>query len=374
MSSPRTPAPAVPELYDRFVLDSLPLAVITVDPELRITGFNPWAERVTGYARAEAVGRPCGEILQGGRCRGQCPLRTILDRQHRTQRLETTIRTRDGRTIPVRMSTAGLFDDDGELLGGLEAFQDVSAAKQARREKDNLVSMFAHDLKSSVVVIGGFARRLLARVQQAGGEPARRPLEIIRSEADKLEALTDEFLEFARLQTGRLTLNPSATSLDKELSELVDAYRVRAEGARVRVVLETDPSLPIIQADAARLRRVFANLLDNALKYSEPGSTVIVRVDDRGEAVTVQVQDHGCGIDAGELPFLFDPFHRAADAGGRDGFGLGLATVKAIVDAHGGRVTVESEPGQGSTFTVELPKAGPEGAGPPAGDPGGTAG
>ena len=367
MASKSSPSVVAPELgtpvaipYDRFVVDSLPVAVVTVDPELRITGFNPWAEQVTGYSKTEALGRPCSEILQGGRCHAHCPLKTVLNQTHRVLRMDTTIRTKRGQTIPVRMNSAGLFDDDGALLGGLEAFHDVSELKQARREKDNLISMFAHDLKSSVVVMGGFARRLLRGKADTDAETARQQLEIIKKEADKLESLTNEFLEFSRLQTGHLTLNPSATSLDNELSELVDAYRLQADQAKIAVVLETDPSLPLIQADASRLRRVFANLLGNALKYSGRGTSIVISAEDLGSELAVRFRDQGRGIEPEELPYLFDPFHRAAGSEGEPGFGLGLATVRAIVEAHGGRVRVESEVGDGSVFTVELPKNGPK--------------
>lgn len=354
-ADPRLAAAASPPYAD-FVVDSLPIAVVTVDPELRISGFNPWAEQVTGYSRAEALGRPCGEILQGERCGADCPLRTVLDQERRILRLETTIRNKQGQEVPVRMNTAGLFDGNGTLLGGLEAFQDISELRRAQREKDNLVSMFAHDLKSSVVIMGGFARRLLANVSDSEGETARRPLEIIRKEADKLESLMNEFLEFSRLQTGRLTLNPSAVSLDTELSEVVDAYRPRAAKANIEVVVQTRAGLPLIQADPNRLHRVLSNLLDNALKYSSSGTSITIWVDDLGSEIAVRFQDQGFGIAPEELPYIFDPFHRAAGAEAAQGFGLGLATVKAIVEAHGGRVQVESEPGKGSVFTVVLPK------------------
>jgi PAS domain S-box-containing protein len=346
-------------LYYRFVLDSLPVAVITVDAELRITGFNPWAEQVTGYSKEEAVGRFCGEILQGRLCDTGCPLKTVLGQEHRILRLETTIRNKGGQPIPVRINTAGLFDEDGVLVGGLEAFQDISELKKVQRDKDNLVSMFAHDLKSSVVIMGGFARRLLANATKDDSKRTQH-LEIIKKEADKLESLTNEFLEFSRLESERLTLDPSATSLKEELAELVESHRLQAATANIKVILETEPGPCIIQADANRLRRVFSNLLDNALKYSKPGTSVTLSVGNTGPELVVRIRDQGRGIDPEDLPCIFDPFHRAAGAKNREGFGLGLATVKAIVDAHGGRVHVESELGKGSTFTVVLPKAGPE--------------
>ena len=133
--------------FHRFLMNSLPIAVVTVNADFKITGFNPWAEQVTGFSEKEAVGHYCGEILQGGMCKINCPLRAVINKRQTVVRVDTTITDRSKRTIPVQMNTAGLFDDDGRLLGGLEAFQDISYLKALEREKTNLISMFAHDIK-----------------------------------------------------------------------------------------------------------------------------------------------------------------------------------------------------------------------------------
>jgi len=138
-----------------FVINSLPIAVATVSSEFKITGFNPWAEQLTGYLEKEAIGHYCGDILQGGMCKINCPLRAVIKKRQAVIRMDTNITDRSGKTIPVRINTAGLFDDEGRLLGGLEAFQDISRLKALEREKANLISMFAHDIKSSLTIIGG---------------------------------------------------------------------------------------------------------------------------------------------------------------------------------------------------------------------------
>jgi signal transduction histidine kinase len=124
--------------------------------------------------------------------------------------------------------------------------------------------------------------------------------------------------------------------------------------------LQNEEVLPLIRADAQHLRRVFTNLIDNALKYSDEGTTVAVSTHETPTHVIVKVSDEGHGMPEEELPFVFDAFHRGVGTQKKGGFGLGLAGVKAIVDAHGGRVRVKSEPGEGSTFIVTLPKTGHE--------------
>ena len=342
--------------FHRFLMNSLPIAVVTVNSEFKITGFNPWAEQLTGFSEKEAVGHYCGEIMQGGMCKINCPLRAVINKRQTVVRVDTTITDRSGKTIPVQMNTAGLFDDEGRLLGGLEAFQDISYLKALEREKANLISMFAHDIKSSLSIIGGFVLRMLKKKAQLDEVKQIEYLDIMKEETEKLSFLVNDFLEFSRLQTGRLKLEFSATSIDKELMELFDAYQVKAKEAGINIVLENEEELPIIEADAHRLRRVFANLLDNALKFSKDEGAITISTHETDEDIIVKVRDEGIGIDPDDLPYIFESFNRGKSAETKEGFGLGLATVKAIVEAHGGSVRVESELGKGSVFEVILPK------------------
>ena len=342
--------------FYRFVINSLPIAVATVNSEFKITGFNQWAEQLTGYSEKEAIGHYCGDILQGGMCKINCPLSAVIKKQQAVIRMDTTIIDRSETTIPVRVNTAGLFDDEGRLLGGLEAFQDISHLKALEREKANLISMFAHDIKSSLTIIGGFVLRLIKKRTSLNEEKKIKYLDIMKNETGKLSFLVNDFLEFSRLQTGRLKLEFGATSLDKELMELFDAYQVKAKQTGINLELENEEELPIIEADANRLRRVFTNLLDNALKFSKSDGTVTISTDQTEKDIVVKVRDDGIGIDPHDLPFIFESFNRGKGAEKKEGFGLGLATVKAIVEAHGGRVLVKSELGKGSVFKVILPK------------------
>jgi PAS domain S-box-containing protein len=345
--------------FYKFVVDSVPSGVITVDRDLKITGFNPWAERLIGYRSEEAIGHFCGEILRGGMCDTHCPLRTALTSQEPMSLVESTVQNKKGENIPVRMNVAGLFDEKGELIGGVESFQDISALKTLERERNNLISTFAHDMKSSLTIIGGFVLRLLHKMENLDGKKEKRYLEIIREESGKLDRLISDFLEFARLQTGRLRLNFSAISLDKELMELYEAYQPKVSGAGLTLTLENENALPPIKADATQLRRVFTNLIDNAVKFSQKDGRIVVSTLHDKKEIRISVRDQGAGIAVEELPRIFDAFHRGKVGEKVEGFGLGLAAVKTIVEAHGGRVLVESSMGKGSTFTVILPRSSP---------------
>jgi two-component system phosphate regulon sensor histidine kinase PhoR len=148
--------------------------------------------------------------------------------------------------------------------------------------------------------------------------------------------------------------------LDKELIGLSEAYQPKFSSAGLTLHLENQNELPPIQGDERQLRRVFTNLLDNAIKFSQRDGNIVVSTKSDGKEIRVSVKDQGVGIASEELPHIFDAFHRGRIGTKIEGFGLGLAAVKAIVEAHGGKVLVQSEPGKGSVFTVILPMAAPE--------------
>lgn len=130
----------------------------------------------------------------------------------------------------------------------------------------------------------------------------------------------------------------------------------KASQRGIEIKIESPRVLPIIEADAGRLRRVFTNLLDNALKFSKKQGTVTIKTQETDQEVIVKIMDQGIGIDSKDLPYVFHPFYQGKHKRKRGGYGVGLAAVKAIVEGHGGRVLVVSELGKGSVFSVALPK------------------
>ena len=328
--------------FYRFIIDSLPVGILTVSPEMKVTSFNPWAETLTRYSANEALGRYCGDILRGGMCKHDCPLKKAIDQRRPIVRMETTLRNKKGETIPVRMHTAALLDSKGGLIGAVEIFQDISFLKVVERERENLIFMFGHDMKSSLTIIGGFVLRLLKEADGVDEEKRNRYLGIIRNETDRLDFLVNDFLEFARLQKGELNLDFQSISLDKLLMELFEAYQPRAMHSGIELELLNEKILPVIKADPDRLRRVLTNLLDNAFKFSEEGGKITIAAHEADQEMIINIKDRGTGIDPKELSYIFDPYHRGHVRGKIEGFGLGLATVKTIVEGHGGHVLVES--------------------------------
>ena len=338
-----------------LILDSIPIGVICLSPERKILQFNPQAEKLTGYGSEEALGRFCGDILHGGYCQSKCPLETILAEGDRVVRFETTIRTRLDQFVPVAMTSSAMFTPDGMLVGAVEAFEDISRLKELEKERSNLISMLSHDMKSPVVSIGGFARRLMNKDTENLSSQQMNGLKIIRNESDRLESMVNELLEFSRLQTGRFDLNMSPTSLDKVLIDLFEAYQPRVRERGLELKLDLNGNSPIIQADEDRIRRVLTNLIDNALKFSKDRGAITIRLEQAEKETMVMVKDEGIGIDPEDLPYIFGAFFRGRGAETVKGSGLGLAVVKTIVEGHGGSVHIESEPGRGTTLRLHLP-------------------
>jgi two-component system phosphate regulon sensor histidine kinase PhoR len=256
-----------------------------------------------------------------------------------------------------KVGDAPFTDEDVETMTWL-ASQAAIALENARafRQAD-LVSDVVHELRTPLTSIVGYSKMLLITEDL---DPAlqRQFLETIHREATRMGNLVNDILELSRLESGRIRIAREPVALNAVVEEAAAllGQQARDKGLDLRLHLPT-PS-PTVLGDAQRLRQVFLNLLSNAIKYNRPGGWVAVRVEERPEgSVAVAVQDSGKGIAREHLPRLFEKFFRVDDEEVPKGSGLGLAIARQIVEAHGGRIEVESELGQGSTFTVVLPVA-----------------
>jgi signal transduction histidine kinase len=181
-------------------------------------------------------------------------------------------------------------------------------------------------------------------------------LDTINREMGRLEKLISSFLEFARLDLRIMTPQPEVVQVQEECREVLTIMTPLAEAKGMKLQTGFLPDSPSLRVDPLLLRRVLENLLSNAIKFSPPGSTVLLEVSEEDGQVRFAVKDQGPGITPADLAHLFEFFYRGSAAGGVEGFGLGLATVKRIIDSHAGRLWVDSAPGQGAVFNFTLPK------------------
>jgi len=339
----------------RLILDSIPVAVLTMDRDFKITCFNRQAEKLTGYPADEAIGRPCQEILQSSRCEDGCPLKMIKCSMESTMGLEAEIVNRSGEYIPGRIGAVAIENHDNDFISYLEIIEDVSRQKKMEREKNNFISMIAHDMKSPLLGISGLINRLKKEKTCETNEKLQEYLRIIGQAEERLESMVREFLEYSRLESGQMRLELGKTDVKRVLQQATEMYQLRAEEQSLSLTCDCKP-LAAIEADESRLHRVFCNLIDNAIKYSPREGEISISAQETDHEIVIHFKDQGWGIEPEAIPYIFDAFYRAEQKTKSAGHGLGLAAADSIIHQHGGRITVESKPGKGSVFTVRLPK------------------
>ncbi len=261
-----------------------------------------------------------------------------------------------------------LYEDLSLLNNELATLQREMAKKNVELEqlnalKSELLGMAAHDLRSPLGVVQNYSDFLEADVGPLLSDEQRAFISTIKRTSSFMLNLVDDLLDVSTIEAGRLTLDRRPCDLGQLLTDNVTLNRTLA--ARKSITIEwTAPAatLPMVSLDAGRIEQVLNNLIGNAMKFAAPGSRVLVAVLSAADAVVFSIADEGPGIPPGDLPNLFKPFARATARGtaGEKSTGLGLAIVRKIVEAHGGRIWVESEPGHGATFLVSLPTTSPD--------------
>jgi len=340
--------------WSHFLIQKTPGAVITADTQGKVTEFNPAAERMLGFSRAEALGRTAGEILhlQGGEV--NFPLSQVWEGKLEVTE-ELILHSRSGQEVPVMISSFALRDERGAIYGGAVIIRDLTLVKRLETERRHLVNMFAHDLKTPVVGTAGLIRRLL-QGKVGGLTPAQiNYLQTVDRELHRLEELITHFLDFARLDLRIMTPQPQDLDVAGECQEVLTLLVPLAEAKNITLSINLPPEIPTLKADPYLFRRVLENLIGNAIKYSPSGSTVWLEAQVEDPAVRFAVKDQGPGISPEDLPHLFESFYRGQGVADIPGFGLGLTTVKRIIDAHGGRIWVDTTPGHGSAFYFTIP-------------------
>jgi PAS domain S-box-containing protein len=308
--------------------------------------WNAAAERITGVPSEEALGHAVPEVLQ------------------RELRSESGGAAGD-RLLPIRrgdnevwlsLTEAVMRDPAGETAGRIFAFRDISAERVVEQMRSDFVSTVSHELRAPLTSIYGFAATLLREDVQFEEEERNVFLIYIESEAQRLTTIVDKLLSVARLDAGDLQLEVAPVDVRSLVSEVVDHARdeEKVDGGGHEFVLDLpDAPLPA-RTDSDKLRQVLLNLVDNAVRFSPEGGTVTVGARRRSETIVLSVADQGVGIPDNEQERIFSKFYRVGDAQ-TGGTGVGLFIAQGLVSALGGRITVQSTEGRGSSFIVELP-------------------
>ena len=286
-----------------------------------------------------------------------------LERALRGERVlgeEIVVEQPTGTRVPVIASGVPLYARDGTVTGAVASFEDITPLKVAERAKREFLSLVTHELRTPLTGIKGIVSGLLADDVSLDPAERRELLALVDEAADHLAGLVTNLLDMSRLEAGALDLAPEAChAADLAAAAVRDAATVLCHH---QVEIDTPVDLPEVWADFTQAKRVLVNLLSNAAKYSPERTRIAVQAarEDVPESLVLSVRDEGPGIGTGDLPHVFDRFYRGTSrATQAAGSGLGLAIARGLVLAMGGRIWVDSRPGEGATFFFTLPIAPP---------------
>jgi two-component system CheB/CheR fusion protein len=349
-------------------------AIFVHDPEGVVQYWNRGAERLYGVSRTEACGKRVQQFMSMDRDK-TAAARAALARGEQWQG-EVTVHKADGAVVIVATNQVSFIETGRALI--LETHHDVTEHKQleqalqqrvqelalADKSKNDFLAMLAHELRNPLAPLRNAVQILKKAPQNV--ELAERTRELIDRQVTNMVRMVDDLLDAARLGRGRIDLHMEALDLQAVLHRAVEATRPAFEMQRHRLSVLAPPVPVLVRGDATRLEQVFANLLSNAAKYTDPGGEITVTLvvnaqeSQRAEAV-IRVRDNGVGISAEMLPRVFDLFTQADHSLARTqgGLGIGLNIVRRIVELHQGQVSAHSAgPGLGSEFVVHLPVQG----------------
>ena len=269
--------------------------------------------------------------------------------------VEGDLRHDVGNATPVGVTYAPIFDRQQRLVNLVANVRDITRFREAEQLKSTFVSVISHELKTPVSLIKGYADTLLREDARWNKETINTSLVVIEEEADRLTNLIDNLLDASRLQAGGLQLNLAPVQLDQLSQQMAQKFQTQTKKHKLSV--DFSPNFPSIMGDTERLRQVLSNLISNAIKYSQDGGPITIHGTHSQGEVSVTVTDSGAGLPTTELARVFDRFHRASTAATErsQGAGLGLYLTRAVIEAHHGRIWVDSNPGQGASFHFNLP-------------------
>ena len=340
------------------LLDSAADGILILKADHTIERVNGAFEKLYGQPRDEIVGKAHKEIIKWvGNPQGT-PLEEAEAEgfpltPNATLYVEGDLHRPDPPNLPVGVTYAPLLTSEGALRNIFVTVRDITHFRTAEQIKSTFISVVSHELRTPVALIKGYASTLSRDDANWDREIIKDSLTVIEEEADRLAKMIDDLLDASRLQAGGMSLNQTDVAMGNLAARL--AERFSTQTSRHQISVSFPENFPVILADETRIRQVLNNLISNAIKYSPEGE-IRISGEVRPEQVIFCVSDQGPGIDAKDMPHIFDRFYRAAESVNKTkGAGLGLYLARAIVEAHGGRMWIDdakSSPGARICFSL----------------------
>jgi PAS domain S-box-containing protein len=344
----------------RAILESIADGVVVADARGWVIMANAAAERIFETPRAKLIGRGISQVYKGLFQEGDTLMGVTSP--SKTGFLQSTFELGEK---TVRGSLAPVYLPEGELLGVVAVFRDITKEAAAERAKSRFITTVSHELRTPMTSVKGYVDLLIGGMAGEISATQKRFLSTIRINADRMINVINNMIYVSDLDRAPFQLNVKPTDMAEQINEAVAAIREQLEIRDLTLSLDVADDLPLVRADPTRLRQVLDNLLSNACQFTYPGGQIKIGAQihdgDRAEAdspgfLLVSIADTGVGIVPEEQEKIFEPFYRAENPLEVEvsGVGVGLTIARSLVQAHGGRLWVESEPGQGSIFYFTL--------------------
>jgi two-component system phosphate regulon sensor histidine kinase PhoR len=332
------------------VLASMEEGVAVVGSDQRVIYCNSAFCRAAGVPTMSCEGRPVMELIR------HSDLLSIIQKAlagGETIHGEVVVGSIRTRSYAV---TSAPIRSDGHKAGAVMVLHDITEMRRLERARRDFIANISHEFKTPLTAIQGFAETLLGGALE-DAQNRRRFLEIIREHALRLGRLTDDLLKLAQIEAGQMQREMQSVPVSEIIDPCIEVARIKAQQKELFLEAEYAKDLPLLLGDVRSFHEILQNLLDNAIRYTPPGGHIRVTADLDGSEIVLSVADTGIGIPKTDQDRIFERFYRADAARSREsgGTGLGLSIVKHLVESHGGRILVESEVGQGSTFYVYFP-------------------
>jgi PAS domain S-box-containing protein len=331
-------------------------AVLVIDPHLRLLMMNPVAARILGVIEAPEPGVRLPDIV---------PDKALLDLVHDTLVeggtpliRELKLEREDGGQPAIYQALASSVQGaNGHMRGVAVVMRDITSQKEIEQIKSDFLSVVSHELRTPLHSIKGFVEIILMGRTGEINELQRDFLTTVKESTTNLQRLIDDLLEFSRMEAGQIKLKPEEIAVREVAAKVIEQLGPLAEEGQLTLENRVPESLPNIEADPMRIEQVLTNLVSNACKFTPAGGSVTIEGQDLGNQVRIAVRDTGIGIPKEEQTRIFQRFYQVEGGATRSytGTGLGLTISKFIVEHHYGRIGVESEEGEGSTFFFVLP-------------------
>ncbi len=332
--------------------------ILALDNNYRICVFNRALERMTGLRSDEVVGKTCHEVLHvtdssGNRlCKGACP---ALRGEIGTFDIEGVITDVEGQRVRVDLNFSVQHSQAEMPVHSVVNVRDSSKLQQTDHIRSTLLALVSHELQTPISIIKAYASTLARPDANWSDELVREKLGTIEEESDRLSRLVSRLLYTSRLEASAISLNPMLLDLANDTRRV--AKRLAQVDETHDILVSFPPDFPPVMGDPEQIDEILTNLIENAMKFSPAAGNITIEGAVIGPEVHITVGDQGIGIPENELLRIFESFYRVTESGvtSTPGTGLGLHICRLLVQANGGRIWVESEPGCGSQFTFTLP-------------------